>query len=230
MSVIAHWIENLGISTVVIGLIKEHMAKIQPPRALWVPFELGRPMGPPNHAAFQQQVLLSALDTVATPGDRAVLKDFTHDDPRGIDNPDWQPPLIDTCQRVQDEVNALQSYYNNAVSRMSRTSVGVSQISITECATLLDEYSRSAPSRSLRDGVSPILMARYAIDDLKSFYIEAALADAAPSSTQVYHWFWLQTHLGNTLRQLRLQWMNANSSKLKNLGEKFIVPHRWRSP
>jgi hypothetical protein len=39
-----------------ISLVREHTEKINPPRALWVPFELGRPVGPPDEPAFQRRV------------------------------------------------------------------------------------------------------------------------------------------------------------------------------
>lgn len=47
--------------TVAISLIREHTAQINPPRALWVPYELGRPLGVPGDAEFQKRVLRAAL-------------------------------------------------------------------------------------------------------------------------------------------------------------------------
>lgn len=203
--------------------------KIQPPRALWVPFELGRPMGPPGNTGFQQQVLLSALSMVAENTDRAMLRDFDHEDPRNENDPAWQPPQTGNCDNVAAEVEALQAAHRHLVSRTGRTSTGVAKVPVNDCAILIDSYRHTPPAHSVREDISPYLMARYAIDDVKSFYIEAALSEGHPSSTQVHDWFWTQTCLGNTLSQLRQQWMNASEPKLKNLGEKFIVPHRWRT-
>ena len=50
------WITNHQIS-----LIRVHTETIKPPRALWVPIDLGRPLGTPNDSAFQKRVLVSAL-------------------------------------------------------------------------------------------------------------------------------------------------------------------------
>jgi hypothetical protein len=36
--------------------VREHTEKIRPPRALWVTFELGRPMGIPGDGPFQRPV------------------------------------------------------------------------------------------------------------------------------------------------------------------------------
>ena len=62
MGALAHHIETEGVATAQISLIREHTEQIRPPRALWVPFELGRPFGPPNHPEFQTDVLRTVLD------------------------------------------------------------------------------------------------------------------------------------------------------------------------
>jgi hypothetical protein len=58
---LAHFIEQEGIATTQVSLIREHTEKIKPPRALWVPYELGRPFGAPDNAELQFAILRSAL-------------------------------------------------------------------------------------------------------------------------------------------------------------------------
>ena len=53
----AHYIEEEGLATTQISLVRLHTEKIKPPRALWVPYELGRPLGQPNDPEFQKRVL-----------------------------------------------------------------------------------------------------------------------------------------------------------------------------
>ena len=53
--------EAEGLPTTQISLVGMHTEVIQPPRALWVPFELGRPFGTPGEAAFQRRVISAAL-------------------------------------------------------------------------------------------------------------------------------------------------------------------------
>ena len=50
--------EEAGLSTTGISLIRINTEKVAPPRALWVPFELGRPLGAPSDPAFQRRVLV----------------------------------------------------------------------------------------------------------------------------------------------------------------------------
>ena len=61
MSALGHYLEEEGIATVAVVLIRPQAESTKPPRALWVPFELGRPFGPPNDPAFQRRVVLAAL-------------------------------------------------------------------------------------------------------------------------------------------------------------------------
>ena len=63
MGGLAHYFESCGLATTQISLIRQHSEQIKPPRALWVPFELGRPLGVPGDPGFQARVLVSALTT-----------------------------------------------------------------------------------------------------------------------------------------------------------------------
>jgi hypothetical protein len=54
-------IEKVGIPTVSITLLREVTEKIQPPRALFVPFPLGYPLGRPHDAELQRRIILAAL-------------------------------------------------------------------------------------------------------------------------------------------------------------------------
>jgi tetratricopeptide (TPR) repeat protein len=57
---------------------------------LWVPFELGRPFGPPSDSAFQTRVVTTALQLLERPSGPVVLEDFSDDDPREQPDPTWQ--------------------------------------------------------------------------------------------------------------------------------------------
>ena len=68
MSAVGHYLEDEGIPTVGISLVREHSEKIRPPRALWVPFMLGRPLGAPDAPDFQRRVLRAALELLGGRG------------------------------------------------------------------------------------------------------------------------------------------------------------------
>ncbi len=80
MSALGHYLEQEGIQTVSISLIREHTVALAPPRALWVPFMLGRPLGVPGDPAFQRKVVLAALSLLERESG-PVLEDFPEDAP-----------------------------------------------------------------------------------------------------------------------------------------------------
>ena len=68
-------IEGAGIATISITLSEEITRKIHPPRALWPGFPLGHPLGFPEQADRQLQVLrtmLKLLEELKSPG--AIIK------------------------------------------------------------------------------------------------------------------------------------------------------------
>src|SRR5438309_10036453 len=124
-----------GLPTTQISLIREHTVKITPPRALWVPFELGRPLGCPGDAAFQTRVLRAALQLLEAPSG-PVLVDFPDDAPTAEGSTSlvcpvsFVAPLEDLRDTdllraaLQREIDQLRTWYNLAVTRRGRTTVG----------------------------------------------------------------------------------------------------------
>ena len=76
MSGLAHFFERDGVPTALISLIREHAERMKPPRALHVPFELGRPLGAPDVPAFQTEVLAAVFSLFERTGGGPILEDF----------------------------------------------------------------------------------------------------------------------------------------------------------
>jgi hypothetical protein len=76
VSLAAAEIEGAGIATATIVLLREVAEKVRPPRALWVPFPHGYPLGRPNDPAIQRRVVEAALAMLEQPGPPPVLRDF----------------------------------------------------------------------------------------------------------------------------------------------------------
>jgi hypothetical protein len=68
-------IEREGIATVSISLLREVVNAIKPPRALFVPFPMGFPLGEPNNQELQHRVIASALRLLDR-DDLPVLENF----------------------------------------------------------------------------------------------------------------------------------------------------------
>jgi len=73
VGLVAAELERQGIATVAIQLLRE----VRPPRALFVPFPHGYPLGRPDDAAGQRRVIVSALSLLEDPSlAPPVLRDF----------------------------------------------------------------------------------------------------------------------------------------------------------
>ncbi|MEP7341548.1 MAG: hypothetical protein ABI977_27700 [Acidobacteriota bacterium] len=69
-------IEREGIATVSISLLREVAIAIRPPRALFVPFAMGYPLGEPNNPELQHRVIAAALRLLER-DDLPVLENFS---------------------------------------------------------------------------------------------------------------------------------------------------------
>lgn len=61
VGLVAAELERAGIATVAIQLLREVVERVRPPRALFVPFPHGYPLGAPGDPALQHRVLEAAV-------------------------------------------------------------------------------------------------------------------------------------------------------------------------
>jgi hypothetical protein len=157
VGVLAHYFEEEGLATTQISLIRLHTEIIRPPRALWVPFELGRPLGVPNDPGFQRRVLTAALKLLEAPGG-PVLEDFPEDAPVSGDQiTTLSCPVSFTreetdlteaeqlCSALKREMASLRPWYDVSVGKRGRTTVGVSKLEPDTIADFICSF--------LKDGV-----------------------------------------------------------------------------
>lgn len=233
MSALGHFLETAGIATTGISLVREHTLRMAPPRALWVPFELGRPFGVPGDAAFQHRVLdatLALLDAPSGP----VLADFPDDAPGNTASSDttapWScpvsfpPPPVDPNDlgaALSAEIGRLAPWYAQAVrARGGRTTLGVSEFDIEAAAVYAAAFLTAPPGRD--PGAARRL--KSALEDLKTFYSEAAVARPGIASTDVADWLWRETALGRLMFALAQTLEAHNDPALRYLAEQSLVP------
>ena len=233
----ARYIEEEGISTVLISLVREHTEKIKPPRALWVPFPLGRPMGEPNSPELQSSVLETALHLLDR-SDVPVLENFPEE--RQVTKKEklnkWLPPVTlppraswmgRLSEALAEEISLLKSARNFNNGKTKRTVYGVSGLEINEIATLMRNFiidqRISSPSKEKSLGQ----MLKFASDDLKVWYYEAAGKKARTTGKEITDWFWRETAAGETLLNVAFLMRMSNDNGLKSLGSKSIIPRDY---
>lgn len=236
MSGLAHYFEAAGIPTTLISLVRVHTEKMRPPRALWVPFELGRPFGPPGDAAFQTHVLEHALGLLEA-ASGPLLVDYpeeatasTDEDGGWVCPVQFHAPTVEAvgsglAQSVRNEVHRLATWYDRALSLRERTTVGVSGLDIAEIVSLLLAPLSDAAEG---EGAAPAYSAdaiRLAAEDLKAYYTEAATAQpGVASSDELQRWFWRETAASALLRALQARFADTEDPALRLLSELLLVP------
>ncbi len=234
MSALGHYLEEEGIATVAISLIRPQTENTKPPRALWVPFELGRPFGPPSDPPFQRRVILAALRLLERASGPVIIEDFPDDDPRAQPDPGWRPPTIPAgtgdnssealAVRLESEIPLLHGAHDRWFVRHGRTTIGLSGLSMTDCGRYVADWVRGKAPPSPRDGFSAPLMLRFAVDDLKAYYLEAGAGAERPSSRQLGDWFWDETAAGAAIHALRAACLASDDERLKLIAGNFMVP------
>jgi len=226
------------VATVQISLVREHTAKINPPRALWVPFELGRPVGPPDEPAFQRRVLEAALGLLEAEAG-PLLQDFPEDPPGGAsgDYSGWvcpvnlappAPAAAGTAAPVLAEIAQLRPWYQAGLDRRGRTTVGVSGLSIEDAARLLAGFLDDPAIASPRADLALPQALKFASEDLKAWYLEAATAKPGPSDSKVLNdWFWNETATGALALKVAAACRKSDVPALKVLGERSLVPRAY---
>jgi hypothetical protein len=235
VSALGHYLEEEGIATVAVVLIRPQAENTKPPRALWVPFELGRPFGPPNDPAFQKRVVLTALGMLVEAGGPVRIIDFRDDDPRARPDPAWQPPFMPAAiangsaeslaSRLEAEILLLQGAHRRWIEQYGHSTVGLCGFAIGDCARHVADWLRGKESPRPRDGFSAPLILRFAVDDLKAYCLEAAGAGTArPSSRQLTDWFWNETATGAAIHVLREVLQAHEDERLRLIVSNFMVP------
>jgi hypothetical protein len=236
---LAHHIEAAGIATVAIVLVREHAEAIRPPRGLWVPFELGRPFGPPNYPGFQRQVLETALGLLGAQSG-PVLEDFPHDAPTVATGdgswacplplpprPEPETPADQFARRVADEVAALRPWYDESRRARARTMVATSGFEPEVAAAMLVAIANGELPDAPETARVPMPgLIRFAADDLKAFCVEAVTArpsSTLPGSADINRWLYGETAIGEALHRAREVLAARDDDRLKAQA-RFLVP------
>lgn len=204
-------------------------------------FELGRPLGIPNDAAFQRMVLLACL-RLFDKKEGPVLEDFGEDIPTTPSQADngaacpinfAQHQNIDRTKTeeltlaLKGEILQLRPWYDLALKKNGRTTVGVSGIALGELADFVGAFLTGLPSNP-REDITLTETLKLAVDDLKAFYSEAMASQPGqpPSSAMLSKWFWHETTAGQVLYEIQDVCLHSTDNMMQVLGQLLLIPMR----
>ncbi|HEX2884913.1 hypothetical protein [Vineibacter terrae] len=239
MSALGHLIEQRGIASTAIGLVRVHMEKIRGPRGLWVPFELGRPLGEPEDPAFQRRVLVAALRLLERGDGPAILEDYPEAAPGRQDAAGWTPAVtlpgvpapgaasaVDWTHALKAELAQVLPVWEAAYAVRGRTTVGGGRLPLAAWPSLVCAFlGGPPPDPSPVPDLRAIQAVRYVVDDLKALYTEAAVKPGdRPSSRQVLDWFWDRTVAASLIRAVRKACLASPDKVVAVVGGNQLVP------
>lgn len=217
-------LEGSELATVSISLVREHSAKLAPPRVLFVPFPFGSPFGRARDAEQQHRVLQAALELLGAAAG-PVLADFPGDSLEAPASPVQASAVQSTALTVDvaNEVTLMRRYHEQWIEREHKTTVGVSGIPPRQfrgVVRFLEAYAAGEQVDHPRrpPEVSVPMFLRWCVDDLKAMYLEARLAIAPDEpSYQVARWFWGETSLGALLRRVGERLTEGDDPQLRRI-------------
>jgi len=228
-------LEERGLPTTVIALVLPQVEKTRPPRAVMVPFMLGRPFGEPNDAGFQRRVLEQALCLLVRTDGPVILEHFPDDNPSWFDRPGWEPAVAlpapaellmpaEWKAALGAELALVLPAWERFRLRFGRTTVGLAGQPPDAWPGYATAFLAGDLPR-IPAHETPALALRFLADDLKALYGEAVQADGMPpSARQIDTWFWRRTVAGRLLIALRSLAMQSGNNALKTVGGRFFVP------
>jgi hypothetical protein len=236
---ISQFIEEAGVPTTGVSLLRPHTEKMKPPRALWVAFEFGRPMGPPDNASLQRKVLLAVLNLLEAAGG-PLLEDFPDEDAESsaeevkLAFPDDFIRLAtetkgspDLGEALRKEIAAMRPWYDMAVDRRKRTTLGLSCLEPEALGDFIYSFVKAEEPQNPRTDLPIIYSLKFAVEDLKAYYTEAITihpGQAGASSQVLQDWLWDQTAAGRVILELKRVLQASTDKTVSLFGSHFLVP------
>jgi len=237
---LAHYFESEGLSTVLVGFVREHIEAIKPPRSLFLDFPMGRGMGKPNDPEFQKKVIRAAFELFDAPAG-PVIRDF----PEAIPVKDGRmgyalpPELVLSVEDIDDvdtvlaeveaEMDALRSDYDAAVVARGRTTLGASGLAIENLAPFVAEFLQGEVPKSPRKGMPAIPLLKLVVEDLEAYYTETwTHRDGIDDLELMGKWFWEESKAGRLLLLLEaVSVASENKVMLQIVEMSLMAPRFW---
>ncbi|MCP3937409.1 MAG: hypothetical protein GY708_18810 [Actinomycetia bacterium] len=202
------------MATTSISLIRPQTERTKPPRALWVSFDLGRPLGSADDPSFQKNVMRAAFRLLETATEHTI-EDYPIDPPDEVQAQQWACPLNlgpktddSLTGRLLAEVARLKPWSaETRTSRGGRTLFGASGAAtdqVDEVAKAIGGFADSGelPESDIEWVFEMPLLVRHLADDLRTHYheaIEAQPGSGSPNHAALNKWIFGGTALGDTL-------------------------------
>ncbi|MFM7568531.1 MAG: hypothetical protein ACKO8O_07505 [Betaproteobacteria bacterium] len=127
-----------------------------------------------------------------------------------------------TAAQLQAEIAALAPWQALAARRRGASAFGLSGLAPSALANTLVTLAEASTTTA-----SDWQRVKLAVDDLRTYYEEAAAAQPAPlPPAELEQWFYRQTAVGALLRDLRAVGMAHADAPVRLIAERMLIPRR----
>ena len=169
-----------------------------------------------------------------------VLADFPDDEPESESELTVLACPVDFTQETDEsgeadplqaafhrEMAGMRPWYDMAVDKRRRTTVGVSSIDIGELGDFIYAFVKGIEPENPRDDLTLPFTLKLAVEDLKAFYTEGITAQPGQegiSSKAVKDWFWNDTVAGEVLIKLVDACEKSPDKDMNNVAAHYLIP------
>ncbi|MCP4753787.1 MAG: hypothetical protein GY866_23125 [Proteobacteria bacterium] len=213
---------------------------MKPPRFLAVPFELGRPFGAPNQPEFQTRVLRAALQLLERQDAPPILERFLEDSPETGEEAEtaWSCPVSFAPKQkagstrmnsVLSEIEQLKPWHEVYSRKRGRSAHFVSGLDLPGIVRFFDELADGNPAPETGSEIPLPELIRLSIDDLRTWYGEAAEGRPGRKSFQkINEWFWTETAAAHLIAAAALALENHEDHFVRIIVERAMVQRQYK--
>ena len=213
MSTLAHVLEEAGLATIALGIVRGQLESTAPPRGLFVDFPLGRPLGKPADADFQHRVLKHAFAMLERTEPGIEVFDEAIPDEGGLMACPIPPRADGDEHPAVAEARGLRPAYDRAIARYG-TKIGAFRVvQPDDIPAAIATFAAVADGAPWKEAGIPGIPARV-VQDIRGYYeaVALALTDHVPAAFEATRWFQHETEAGKAILGARKQ-MEAQGAK-----------------
>ena len=126
----------------------------------------------------------------------------------------------------KSEMNQLRNWYDIAVAKRDRTTVGVSGVDVDTLADFISSFLSDKQPQNPNPDYPLAHTLNLATNDLKAFYTEAVTAQPGSTGTsdQLADWFYGQTVAGRLLYAIKDKGIQSDDQYLKIVAGALLIP------
>ena len=133
------------------------------------------------------------------------------------------------AERVQSELSNLLPDYFKALQNVGRTTVGASELEISDFVPFISEFAKGNKPKSPRKGLPAIPLLKLVVEDLNAVYTETRIyKDKIDDFEMLGKWFWEETHAGKLLLAVEAVSLESDDQVLRQIASmSLLTPRFW---